>query len=134
MEKLDSFYEKQAEEFMQKYKIKMQSRFKGNFPFFNEEITPRDVYQIILKRERKTWRFNFGMALAFSGTGSFPTAYDVLATLTKYDPRGFEEFCSDFGYAQDDKFSKRTYKAVEREWKKVEAFFGEALEELREIQ
>jgi hypothetical protein len=131
---MSNFYEKQADKFMQKHGIKMQSKLKGSLPFFDGEISPRDVYRITLKKEGETWRFNFGRSLAFSGTGSFPTAYDVLATLTKYDPKGFEEFCSDFGYVQEDKFAKRMYKAVEREWKKVEAFFGEALEELREIQ
>jgi hypothetical protein len=134
MEKPSNFYEKQTEDFMQKHGVKMQSKLSGKFSFFNEKITPRDVYQITLKKEGKTWRFNFGMSLDSSGTGSFPSAYDVLASLTKYAPREFEEFCLDFGYVQEDKLAKRMYKAVKKEWEEMEAFFGEALEELREIQ
>lgn len=63
-----------------------------------------------------------------------PTAYDVLASITKYDPDTFESFCSEFGYDEDSRTAERTYKAVVKEWNAVERLFSDCLEELQEIQ
>lgn len=63
-----------------------------------------------------------------------PSMYDVLTCLTKYDPEGFEDFCSNFGYDTDSRGAERTYNAVVEEWANVEILFGDILEELQEIQ
>jgi hypothetical protein len=64
-----------------------------------------------------------------------PTAYDLLAGLTKYDPGTFENFCSEFGYDTDSRKAEKTYFAVIKEWSDVSRFFTkEQLEELRDIQ
>ena len=64
-----------------------------------------------------------------------PTAYDVLACLTKYDPGTFENFCSDFGYDDDSITAHRTYEAVIKEWQGTQALFTDAeLDQLQEIQ
>lgn len=64
-----------------------------------------------------------------------PTAYDVLACITKYDPGTFENFCDDFGYDTDSRSAERTYNAVVQEWLQISALFSEQeLEELRDIQ
>ena len=66
--------------------------------------------------------------------GTAPTAYDVLACLTKYDPGTFEDFCGEFGYDTDSRKAYKTYKAVKREWKNVAILFtDEQLDMLREI-
>lgn len=63
-----------------------------------------------------------------------PTAYDVLACLTKYDPYTFESFCSDFGYDTDSRKAKKTYKAVVKEWQNVQMLWSnEEIEQLQEI-
>lgn len=63
-----------------------------------------------------------------------PTAYDVLACLTKYDPNTFEDFCSEFGYDTDSKKAEKTYNAVVKEWQMVCALFTDAeIEQLQEI-
>lgn len=63
-----------------------------------------------------------------------PTAYDLLASITKYDPDTFENFCSEFGYDTDSRKAEKTYFAVQEEWNKVRKFFTtEELEKLREI-
>lgn len=63
-----------------------------------------------------------------------PTAYDLLASITKNDPGTFNNFCSDFGYDTDSRRAEETYKAVVKEWDKVNAFFtAEQIEQLQEI-
>lgn len=51
--------------------------------------------------------------------GTAPTAYDVLACLTKYEVGTFEDFCSEFGYDTDSRTAKKTYKAVLKEYSNV---------------
>lgn len=64
-----------------------------------------------------------------------PSAYDVLACLTKYDPGTFENFCSEFGYDTDSRKAEKTYKAVVDEWKNIQALFTDSeIEQLQEIQ
>jgi hypothetical protein len=66
---------------------------------------------------------------------SEPTAYDVLACLTKYDPGDFENFCSDYGYDTDSRKAEKIYKSVLDEWHNVAMLWNdEELELLREIQ
>ena len=62
--------------------------------------------------------------------------YDILATLTKYDPIDFNNFCLDFGYNTDSIKALKTYKAVVKEYKAVVRLFGDGdiLDELREIE
>jgi hypothetical protein len=63
-----------------------------------------------------------------------PTAYDVIASLTKYNPMTFEHFCSDFGYNTDSIAAKNTFDAVVQEWLQVSAFFSAAeIEKLQEV-
>jgi len=67
-----------------------------------------------------------------------PTAYDVLACLTKYDVGGFDDFCNDFGY-NEGKLSDypkvmKIYNAVKNEYLQLSAMFMPSeLEELQEI-
>jgi hypothetical protein len=64
-----------------------------------------------------------------------PTAYDVLAGVTKYDPGRFEDFCADFGYDTDSREAERTYHAVCDEYRKVRSFFtSDEMTELEDIQ
>ena len=64
-----------------------------------------------------------------------PTAYDVLACVTKYDPGTFKEFCMDYGYDDDSITAYKTYVAVTEEYKNLERVFTrEQLKELEEIQ
>jgi hypothetical protein len=64
-----------------------------------------------------------------------PTAYDVLACLTKYDPGTFEDFCSEFGYEEDSRSAEKTYNAVKDEYLNVCTLYNdEELELMAEIQ
>ena len=62
-----------------------------------------------------------------------PSAYDVLACLTKYDPGTFKDFCADSGYSDDSMKALETYRAVQDEWQEVNRVFGDCLDELAEI-
>lgn len=66
---------------------------------------------------------------------STPTAYDVLACLTKYDPGTFENFCGEYGYDNDSRKAEKVYKAVVNEWQNVAMLFTDTeIEQLQEIQ
>lgn len=63
-----------------------------------------------------------------------PTAYDVLACMTKYDPGTFENFCSDFGYDEDSRTAEKIYFAVQKEYSQLTKIFTpEQLKEMQEI-
>lgn len=65
---------------------------------------------------------------------NIPTAYDVLACLTKYDIGTFENFCSEFGYNTDSRTAETTYKAVLNEYNNVKMLYSdEEIEKLQEI-
>jgi len=63
-----------------------------------------------------------------------PTAYDVLACLTKYDPGSFENFCADYGYSTDSRKGLAIWEAVHTEYAGVLQLFSDCMDdELREI-
>lgn len=62
-----------------------------------------------------------------------PNAYDILASLTKYDPGTFADFCADYGYDEDSKKAEKTFLAVIDEYKNIERLFGDVMDELWEI-
>lgn len=64
-----------------------------------------------------------------------PTAYDILACLTKYDCESFENFCSEYGYDTDSRTAEKNYKNVCKEYAGVQSLWNDAeIEELSEIQ
>lgn len=63
-----------------------------------------------------------------------PSAYDILACMTKYDPGTFEGFCCEFGYDEDSRTAERIYFAVQKEYTQLARLFTvEQMEELQEI-
>ena len=92
-------------------------------------------WRLSLRRGTRGFSVSFGNSLRDSDYGNTPpTAYDLLACLTKYDPGTFSNFCGDYGTNEDSISGLRIYKAVRREWAKVSRFFTAAeLEELAEI-
>lgn len=64
-----------------------------------------------------------------------PTPYDVLASITKYDPGSFENFCGDYGYDSDSRKAEKTYQAVKKEFEELQKLYNDReLEMLAEIQ
>ena len=128
-------YEMMANEFLKKTETTFKVvSYQGKEDKWNNLM---DKWNVKLVRNGETWRFPFYMG---SGNkGKKPTAYDVLACLTKYDVGTFEDFCADFGYDVFDDYGRRnnknyrTYKAVKAEYKHVVEMFGDVLDELCEI-
>lgn len=64
-----------------------------------------------------------------------PSAYSVLACLTKYNPYDFNDFCMQYGYDNDSKKAEKTYNAVKEEWQNVQALWSDKeIEQLQDIQ
>lgn len=64
----------------------------------------------------------------------FPSAYDLLASIVKYPPGTFENFCSDYGYDTDSRKAYKIYNTVLDQWKDVESFMsGQEISELESI-
>lgn len=149
-------YQKQATDFLEKTKTTFKAEFVGFQKHFDTDTEKRDVYEITLTREgKKPFVFRFGQSIANSGEtetivkrdairGRYtdtvkkgrtaPTAYDVLAGLTKYDPETLEDFCVNYGYDEDSKTAEKIYFAVQKEYSNVLRLFGDVMEELQEIQ
>lgn len=123
-------YEQQADDFLKSVNASIKMEYLEHRPYFAGEKDSRDIYKVRIKRNGKQMTFTFGANL----NGDKPTAYNILACLTKYDPGTFEDFCSDYGYDEDSRKAERIYKAVCKEWINVERVFGDCLDDLREIQ
>jgi len=147
-----SDYEKQAQDFMDKYGVTMKAEFLYHGPYFDDDKEKRDVYNITLSRNGVPWVFKFGQSLDRSGPGAHgsyyeaymnkkrglkrrtpPAPYDVLACLQKYNVGTFHDFCGDFGYDTDSTKARELYFRVQKEAKKVQSMFHDCMEELLEI-
>ena len=101
-------YQQQALDFLQSTNTKFSVKFLDHAKYFDDDDTTRDIYEITIARNGRKFVFKFGQSVVKSGRYknkkySEPTAYDVLAYLTKYDPGTFENFCGDFGYDTERK-------------------------------
>jgi hypothetical protein len=138
------------------YKITLE-RGKRSYSFnFGQSINCSGEYQVIERLRNKIWcEKTTGGKYALSAEDfknlkhimgiendilknpnfSAPTAYGVLACLTKYDPGTFEDFCSEFGYNEDSRTAERTYRAVLDEWMNISILFSDSeIEALQEIE
>lgn len=126
-------YEKMAKDFCTKNHVKIWISFIG-MKWWKEIRATTNTYRVFITTPIKSFTVTFHDSINNTVTGARPTKYDVLACLTKCDPGSFEDFCSEFGYDEYNKNSMSTYRAVVKEWEKMEeAFTEEQLEELREI-
>lgn len=131
-------YDKQAIDFLEKTKTKFSTRFLGHYKYFPDDKEARDVYEVTFARDgRPPFISTFGQSIKESSSaarkGKAPTAYDVIACLTKFDPETFKDFCDSFGYDEDSRKAEGIYFAVQKEWDGVRKTFGDVLEELSEI-
>jgi len=153
-------YEKQAEKFLTDTNTTFKAEFLKNGFHFADDKEPRDIYLITLSRGGREYKFNFGQSIKNSGNTKRvssdgkdwkgkalrnydvknkdfkePTAYEVLACLTKNEVESFEDFCASFGYDEDSRKAEKTYKAVLEEWKNVKMLFSDSeIDKLQEIQ
>ena len=63
-----------------------------------------------------------------------PSAYDILACLTKYDPGTFKDFCDEYGYSEDSIKALKSYEAVKNEYLNLLTLYNEKeMDLLREM-
>jgi hypothetical protein len=63
-----------------------------------------------------------------------PSAYDILACLSGYDPGTFRQWCDEYGYDTDSMKAHKIYMAVQEEWEGMcRLFTAEERERLAEI-
>lgn len=127
-----STYEQQAQQFADKHGVKLTCKWLKYGPYFEGDAQIQHVFKCTLKRAGKSYTFTFGQSIAADATP--PNMYDILTCLTKYDPKSFDDFCSDYGYSNDSRSAEKIYKAVLKDWKTVNRLFSDILEELQEIQ
>lgn len=123
-------YEQQANDFLKSVNASIKIEWIDNDLYHSDDTRTRDIYKVRIRRKGKQFTFTFGTNLL----GDKPTAYAILACLTKYEPGHLDEFCREFGYDEDSKNAERVWKSVLKEWRNVERVFGDCLDELREIQ
>lgn len=124
-------YQKQAKDFLTETKTRMKAEYITFDRYFDDDKEKRDIWKITLRRHGKSFSFKFGQSIA--SAGEEPTAYDVLACLTKYDPGTFENFCGEYGYNEDSRKAEKTYKAVVKEFAGVQRLFSDVINVLAEI-
>ena len=127
-------FNKQAQDFLTKNGVKFSAKYLDYAPYFDDDNVSRAIYSLTLRVNGKSASFKFGQSIKSTEKGEEPSAYELLASLTKSDPGTFEEFCGEFGYDTDSRKAYKTYSAVVREWCKVNRLFTEAqILELQEI-
>lgn len=127
-----SEYDKQAIDFLNATSTSFTAKFKETGFYFDGDKETRAIFICVLKNKLHRYRFTFGQSIA-NGKKQ-PSAYDVLACLTKYEVGTFQNFCSDYGYDIDSRKAYKIYKAVLREWENIKLLFTpEQIEILQEI-
>ena len=129
-------YNKQATALLEKFGVKFEYTDLGSEV---SRVDPkRKNYRYIARfiRPGKTVEFDFhGSISNYEKNIKRIYAYDILASLTKYNPGMFSDFCMEYGYDEDSRKAFSTYEDVCEEWKKVSSFFSASeIEEMMEIQ
>lgn len=127
-------YDRQAIEFLNSTKTSFKAEWLERAKYFHDDKEERNVYRIVLRRQGKTFRFKFGQSINGTENGEVPTVYHVLASLEKFDPGTFDEFCSEYGYDNDSCKAEKTYKGAVKEFAGVNRLFSDVIEKLAEIQ
>lgn len=133
---MNTYYDKQAMDFLKSTNTDLTIKFIKNDYHFDGDKEKRDIYKFTFKRGSRSFYGQFGQSISdIIHKPIEPTAYDILACLTKYDPGTFEDFCREFGYDTDSRSAEKTYNAVCEEYEKVKTIWTDAeIEQLAEIQ
>ena len=142
-------YEKQALDFCEKYGVEINLTYLGKQKrevVFGDDIA-RDTYSVDIIRKGNKFSLTFSDSLFNTEKNEesrrgrrniqTPTAYDILAVLTKYDVGDFDDFIADFGYSfkteRDYIKIKQIYFNVVDEYRSVYKMFSDCMDELSDI-
>lgn len=99
---------------------------------FEGDKDNRYIFRITLRRNKKSYTFDFGQAVARGG--DIPSIYDVLSCLQKTDVGSYQDFCSEFGYDEFNisgtgfnRVSLKIYKAICKEFIAVDRLFSDVI-------
>ena len=129
-------YEQQAQAFLDKHGLTFKATYDRFGRYFADDTESRSIFLLTLteRRTRRSYSTRFGASIVMTRENTVPTAYDLLACVTKSDPGTFEDFCGEYGYDTDSRSAEKTYKSVRRDWHRIERFFSaEQIDELQEI-
>ncbi len=131
-----SKYTQMADTFLANAHAKIDIRLVGRAVNTDwDERDLRNLYDVTIITPRGSMPLRFWDSLYNTKQGiATPSAYDVLACLTKYDCGSFDTFCAEFGYNDDSLRAMRTYLACCDEYRNLcRIFTAEQMKELREI-
>ena len=139
-----SKYDKQAKAFLDATKSTVTRHFSHTGKHFPSDKVKRDIYNVTIISPRHAFTFAYGDSVANTEKRLLgeritfpPSAYDVLACLTKYPVESLDDFAGEYGYSDGKmKISEviKLYEAVKKEWENVSQLWTEEeLEMLREI-
>ena len=149
-------YEKQALDFCKKYGVEITLTYLGKQKreeVFGDDIA-RDTYSVDIIRNGNKFSLLFSDSIFNTEKNEesrrgrrkvwnqvlkvqTPTAYDILAVLTKYAPGDFDDFLRDYGYqiTNHREYLKLNclYLRVKDEYASVYKMFSDCMDELSEI-
>ena len=143
-------YEKQANDLCLKHHVFITFKNEGTgtrvisgkpreYGIYNVIISRRFVDRVPQKVVARAFKLHG--SVADYEKGRLPTAYDILASVQKYEVGTIDDFVQNYGYELDmtnveDSINKllSDYSTLREEYTKVLELFGDIIEELEEIQ
>jgi hypothetical protein len=132
-------YNKQAEEFLKKYKLNLSVRkaIPQKAPLWTDNEKEYGIhYAVSLSNiSGKHYDFDYWGSVKDKEDNKGATHYSILACLdTQLAGESYEEFCDNYGYDTDSRRAMRTYKAVLKQIEGLKKVLTtEAIGELNEI-
>ena len=138
--KIESDYEQQAMDFLKDTNTVMKIEridHRTDGLCFNHGL--HFDYEITLKRNKKSWQFQFCDSTNAYKKDEIPSVYDILSCLQKYEvEEDILDFCAEFGYEtetrEERENAKRIHNACLKEYKNVMRLFEDVIDDLAEIQ
>ena len=140
----ESEYAKQAADFCKRTGCNISAEYSGQaVPQWDGE--KHNHFKIKIERGRRSFIVDFYDSIAntekykpeangFFPLRGYPSAYDIISCLQKYDCGTFEDFCAEFGYNEDSRKDEQIYNACKKEFENLQRLFSdEEIEQLQEI-
>lgn len=137
-------YKERAAELCERIGCNISAEYSGQaVPQWDSE--KHNHFKIKIERGRRSFTVDFydGImntekykpeANGFFPLRGYPSAYDIISCLQKYDCGTFSDFCAEYGYNDDSRKAEQIYNACKEEFSNLQRLFtDEEIEELQEI-